>query len=248
MEYDFGLEGAVAVVTGGAMGIGLAIAHKLLDVGALVVACDVNRGALERALEALPGAEGHVTDVSTAEQVEELVDAVMSAHGRLDVVVNNAGIFPATPLAALTPEKFDHVVAVNLRGVYLMTRAASAVMRPGSTVIQVTSIDALHPSMVGLATYDATKHGVYGFSRNVALELAPRGIRVNMVAPGGVRTPGTGATDLPPDALAEFTKHIPMARWGEPEEIAEVVLFLASRMSSYMTGSQVVVDGGALLS
>lgn len=236
-------------ITGTSKGFGREWAEAALDRGDRVAATARDTTQIKdltaRYGEAVLPIELDVTDRTRA---FEAVRTAADHFGRLDVVVNNAGIFPATPLAALTPEKFDHVVAVNLRGVYLMTRAASAVMRPGSTVIQVTSIDALHPSMVGLATYDATKHGVYGFSRNVALELAPRGIRVNMVAPGGVRTPGTGATDLPPDALAEFTKHIPMARWGEPEEIAEVVLFLASRMSSYMTGSQVVVDGGALLS
>jgi len=119
-------------------------------------------------------------------------------------------------------------------------------------LLNVTSIDALHPSMLGLAAYDATKHGVWGFTKNVALELAPYGIQVNAVAPGGIITPGTQVStgaegDLDPAMMAAFLATLPMRRMGDPDEIGKVVLFLASDMASYMTGSQVVVDGGALL-
>jgi 2-deoxy-D-gluconate 3-dehydrogenase len=115
----------------------------------------------------------------------------------------------------------------------------------GGRIINVTSIDALHPSMVGLAAYDASKHGAWGFTKNAALELAPHGIRVNAIAPGGIKTPGVG--DVDEAKMAAFTQMIPMGRMGEADEIALAALFLASDMSSYMTGSQIVVDGGRLL-
>ena len=115
----------------------------------------------------------------------------------------------------------------------------------GGRIINITSIDALHPSMIGLAHYDASKHGAWGFTKNVALELARHGIWVNAIAPGGVKTPGVGNID--DDVMAGFERVIPMHRVGDPDEIGRVALFLASELSSYMTGTQVVVDGGRLL-
>lgn len=115
----------------------------------------------------------------------------------------------------------------------------------GGRIVNVTSIDALHPSMVGLSHYDASKHGAWGFTKNVALELAPHDIRVNAIAPGGIRTPGVGYVD--PETLKGFEAMVPMGRMGDPDEIGRVALFLASELSSYMTGAQVVVDGGRLL-
>ena len=117
----------------------------------------------------------------------------------------------------------------------------------GGRIMNVTSIDALHPSMVGLAPYDASKHGLWGFTKNVALELAPHGIAVNAVAPGGVDTPGAGTGDLDPGVREAFKRLIPMGRMGEPDDIARAVLFLASDLASYVTGAQLVVDGGRLL-
>jgi len=148
---------------------------------------------------------------------------------------------------------------VNLRGVFLVTKAVSTQMitqGQGGKIINITSIDALHPSMVGLAHYDASKHGLWGFTKNIAIELAEHKIWVNAIAPGGVATPGVAAqsenTGFDPEMLQKqteiFRAKIPMHRMGEPDDIGKVALFLASDMSSYMTGSQVVVDGGALLS
>ena len=157
-------------------------------------------------------------------------------------------------------EDFEKVLAVNLKGVFLCTKYVADQMIEqgnGGKIINVTSIDALHPSSVGLAHYDASKHGVWGFTKNVALELAPHKIWVNAIAPGGIATPGVAKMQqaMPvPDGvdmqkvMETFLQKIPMHRMGEPDDIGKVALFLASDMSSYMTGTQVVVDGGVLLS
>ena len=175
-------------------------------------------------------------------------------------MVNNAGIFPNKPIAEMDSAEFEKVMHINLRSVFLATKYGSEVMKKagrGGKIINITSIDALHPSMVGLAHYDASKHGMWGFTKNSALELAPHKIWVNAIAPGGITTPGVAQLQsqqkLPkgadPKTMVEaFLSKIPMGRMGEADEIGMVALFLASDMSSYMTGSQIVADGGALLS
>jgi 2-deoxy-D-gluconate 3-dehydrogenase len=258
------LSGQSAIVTGGAGGIGLGISRRLAEAGASVLIADIDGEGARLAAKELSGegyrAEGMAADVADEFDVCDVIDEAVHLLGGIDIMVNNAGIYPNVPLARLEPDSFDRVVAVNLRGVYLFTKFASELMKTqghGGRIINVTSIDALHPSMIGLAAYDATKHGVWGFTKNAAAELAPYGILVNAVAPGGVTTPGTqgmideeagepgedGAQAL----QAAFAAKIPMRRMGEPDEIGKVVLFLASDMASYMSGSQVVVDGGALL-
>lgn len=266
------LTGKTAVVTGGAMGIGRGIVERMAGGGANVVIADMDEGAANKTKQELgAGSTKIVTvkvDVSNEEDVNNMVKAAVSHFGGLDILVNNAGIYPQMPLAKMTKEDFDKVIAVNLRGVFLCTEAASKQMiaqgrggsprwRSGASgkIINITSIDALHPSMVGLAHYDASKHGVWGFTKNAALELSQHKIWVNAIAPGGISTPGVAKMSGPADpnvdmqkVLAIFMQKIPMHRFGEPDEIAKVALFLASDMSSYMTGSQIVVDGGVLLS
>jgi 2-deoxy-D-gluconate 3-dehydrogenase len=247
------LHGRTAIVTGGAMGIGRAIVARLHEAGANVVVADLDREAAKEVVTDLDGrrVDGAVAvpaDVGDPAGVERMVAAAVDAFGALDILVNNAGIYPARPLAELDLETFRHVLDVNLTGLYLCTKAGAARMieqGTGGRIVNVTSIDALHPSMVGLAHYDASKHGAWGFTKNVALELAPHGIWVNAIAPGGIRTPGTGGTDE--EALARFAEMIPMGRLGDPDEIGRAALFLASDLSSYMTGAQFVVDGGRLL-
>ncbi len=247
------LGGATAIVTGGAMGIGLGIARRLHEAGAAVVIADLDLVAASTAADALnaarPGSAAALqVDVSDEDSVEAMVDATAERFGALNVLVNNAGIFPMLPLAQLDLATFKHVIDVNLTGLYLCTKAAAARMiaqGKGGRIVNVTSIDALHPSMVGLAHYDASKHGAWGFTKNIALELAPHGIRVNAIAPGGIRTPGVGEMDQA--TLAGFEAMIPMGRMGEPDDIGRVAVFLASELSCYMTGAQVVVDGGRLL-
>jgi 2-deoxy-D-gluconate 3-dehydrogenase len=247
------LTGRVAVVTGGSMGIGLGIARRLHEAGAAVTVADL-RGdlAADVAQEldaARPGSALAVrADVADEDDVRRMVQETVTGLGRIDVLVNNAGIYPNRALADMDVGTFRRVLDVNLTGVFICTREVAAHMVArggGGRIVNVTSIDALHPSMVGLAHYDASKHGLWGFTKSTALELAPHGIAVNAVAPGAIRTPGTG--DVDPDALDAFAALIPMGRIGEPDDIGRAVLFLASDLASYVTGTQLVVDGGRLL-
>jgi 2-deoxy-D-gluconate 3-dehydrogenase len=247
------LIGCTAVVTGGAMGIGLGVAHRLHEAGANVLIADLDEAAAQSTaadlLAARPDSALAVhCDVSDEQSVQRMVKGAVECFGGVDVLVNNAGIYPMVALAEIDAVTFRRVLDVNLTGLFLCTKAVSAQMiaqGKEGRIVNVTSIDALHPSMVGLAHYDASKHGAWGFTKNVALELAPHGIRVNAVAPGGIKTPGIG--DMDPETMKAFEAMIPMGRMGDPDDIGRAVLFLASRLSSYMTGSQIVVDGGRLL-
>ncbi len=250
------LSEQTAIVTGGAMGIGLGIAERLHEAGANVVLADLDDAAAEQAAAALnerraDSALAQHTDVADAASVLGLVDATVDRFGGIDILVNNAGIFPFVPLAQMSEADFTKVIDVNLRGVFLCTKTVSERMVEqgrGGRIVNVTSIDAIHPSMVGLAHYDASKHGVWGFTKNVALELAPHGIHVNAIAPGGVLTPGVETAQAgSADAVDAATAAIPLGRLADPDEIGRVAVFLASGLASYMTGSQVVVDGGLLL-
>lgn len=261
------LSGKTAVVTGGAVGIGLGIVSRLAEAGASVVIADLSEEDGVRTVNDLSAKGFRIkfikTDVSSESSVKNLVEETIRKFGAIDILVNNAGIYPNIPVSKMTLEDFDKILAVNLKGVFLTTKYVSEKMiakgkglpagRQGGKIINITSIDALHPSMVGLAAYDASKHGLWGFTKNTALELAPHKIWVNAIAPGGISTPGVakaqqGAGKIDPKIIEAFMNKIPMHRMGEPDEIGKVALFLASEMSSYMTGSQIVVDGGALLS
>ncbi len=189
-----------------------------------------------------------------------MVEEAVKLYGKVNILVNNAGIYPSIPVSQMTLSDFEKVIAVNLEGVFLCTKYVSEQMIKqgnGGKIINITSIDALHPSSVGLAHYDASKHGVWGFTKNVALELAVHKIWVNAIAPGGILTPGVEALQktIPVKQEADMTAlmktflaKIPMQRLGDADEIGKVALFLASDMASYMTGTQIIVDGGVLLS
>lgn len=254
------LNGQAAIVTGGAKGIGYGIAYRLAEAGAKVLVADLDEETAGKTAEELSGkgwtAASIKVDVSSEEDVKRMIAACREKFGSINILVNNAGIYPPASVAQMTEAEFERVMHVNLRSVFLTTKYASEVMKGqgGGRIINITSIDALHPSMVGLAHYDASKHGVWGFTKNSALELAEHKIWVNAIAPGGIATPGVagmsqGASAEQMEAATKaFMAKIPMHRMGEPDEIGMAVLFLASDMSSYMTGSQIVVDGGALLS
>ncbi|MBU1000845.1 SDR family oxidoreductase [Patescibacteria group bacterium] len=250
------LSDKVAIVTGGAMGIGFGIAYRLAEAGARVVIADFKESESEKAVEDLAAkgwtAKTVKTDVSDEENVKKMVAETVSAFGKIDILVNNAGIYPRIPLSQMSLADFDKVLAVNLKGVFLCTKYVSKQMitqGEGGKIINITSIDAIRPSSVGLAHYDASKHGVWGFTKNIALELAPHKIWVNAIAPGAIETPGVvKGKPLAADVLEKFIAKIPMHRMGKPDEIGKVALFLASEASSYMTGAQIVVDGGVLLS
>jgi len=257
------LDGKAAIVTGGAKGIGLGIAYRLAEAGASVLIADIDGEAAAQAAADMPTSgtkSAHLkVDVADEANVVHMVDYCQHEFGSVDILVNNAGIYPPAPVAQMTEEQFERVMHVNLRSVFLATKYASEAMKKGGKggrIINITSIDAIHPSMIGLAHYDASKHGVWGFTQNVALELAEHNIWVNAVAPGGIATPGTQAMQTAsPQQDAEalgrqteaFLSKIPMRRMGEADEIGKVVLFLASDMASYMTGAHIVVDGGSLL-
>lgn len=253
------LKGKTAIVTGGAMGIGLGISNRLAEAGANVVIADLNDEAGTTAAKKLSDtgwtATFIKTDVADEQQVKDAADFARTTYGGIDILVNNAGIYPIIPVMQMVAADFEKILAVNLKSVFLFTKSVGEVMIQqgrGGKIINITSIDALHPSSVGLAVYDASKHGLWGFTKNTALELAPHNIQVNAIAPGGIATPGTGAgqpaTPAMEAILKKFLEKIPMKRMGEPDDIGKVALFLASDLSSYMTGSQIVVDGGVLLS
>lgn len=253
------LTGKSAIVTGGAKGIGQGIAYRLAEAGAAVLIADMDEETAQQVADDFTNkgwrAQSIQTDVSDEDAVKRMMDTCKEAFGSVDILVNNAGIYPPKPVAVMTEDEFERVVHVNLRSVFLTTKYAAAIMKQqdGGRIINITSIDALHPSMVGLAHYDASKHGVWGFTKNSALELADHKIWVNAIAPGGIATPGVaamsaGASAEQMAAASEaFKAKIPMHRMGEADEIGTVALFLASDMASYMTGTQIVVDGGALL-
>ena len=257
------LSGKSAIVTG-AVGIGYGIAYRLAEAGANVVVASINEQEVNDVVTKLTEkgwkAKGARVDVSAEEDVKRMVEETINDFGGVDILVNNAGIYPSIPVSQMTLEDFDKVLSVNLKGVFLCTKYVSEQMKKqgrGGKIINVTSIDALHPSSIGLAHYDASKHGVWGFTKNVALELAPHKIWVNAIAPGGIITPGVQklqkAMPTPEgvdmkNLMESFLAKIPMHRMGEPDDIGKVALFLASDMSSYMTGTQIVVDGGVLLS
>ena len=254
------LSSQTAIVTGGAMGIGLGIVIRLAQAGANVVIADFNADVGAKTSADLNAQGYHTTffktDVSSEANVAAVIDFAQKTYGQINILVNNAGIYPTVPVMQMPLADFEKVLAVNLKSVFMFIKAVSAVMIAqghGGKIINISSIDSLHPSSVGLAAYDASKHGVWGFTKNVALELAPHGISVNNVAPGGIATPGTGmdtGTMSPQmkEITDKFVAKIPMHKFGIADDIGKVVLFLASDMASYMTGTQVVVDGGVLLS
>ncbi len=257
------LHGKTALVTGAAMGIGKGIALRLHEAGANIILFDLHHDELHAAAHQLHERRTNSSyavhgNVAKKADVERAVNEGVKHFGGIDILVNNAGIFPMQPLAEMEEEDFKRVIDINLKGVFLTTKTVSEHMKQrgsGGRIINITSIDALHPSMAGLAHYDASKHGVWGFTKNTAIELAEHGIWVNAVAPGGVATPGVAAMQGPSandpevmkQAQAAFLSRIPMHRMGEPDDIARAVLFLASDLASYSVGSQIVVDGGALL-
>lgn len=256
------LTGRTAIVTGGAMGIGRAIVDRLAEAGAAVMIADADLQAAEAAADELSDRGRRVlatyADVGDPEDVHQLVADTIGWTGQVDILVNDAGIFPSVPVLDMDPEDFDRVVRTNLRGVFLCCREVALRMRArgqGGRIINITSVDALHPSSIGLAHYDASKHGEWGFTKNLALELAPYGIAVNAIAPGAIATPGVAHTQETAPAgvdmqqvLEAFVAKIPMRRIGDPDDIARAALFLASGLASYVTGAQLVVDGGVLLS
>lgn len=240
------LAGRTAIITGGAQGLGYAIARVFVDEGARVVIGDLDLDVTRAAAEELGGDEvalAAACDVTAAAQVQSLIDAAVARFGRLDVMVNNAGITRDATLRRMTEDQFDEVIAVHLKGTWNGTRAAAAVMREqdGGAIINMSSISG-KVGLVGQTNYSAAKAGIVGLTKAAAKELAHVGVRVNAIAPGLIRSAMTEA--MPQRIWDAKLAEVPMGRAGEPEEVAKVALFLASDLSSYMTGTVLEVTGG----
>jgi 3-oxoacyl-[acyl-carrier protein] reductase len=234
-----------AIVTGAAKGIGKGIATALAKDGFNIVVADMNKGECDAAakeLQALGVASvGIVCDVSSAAAVEALFKQTVAKFGKLDALVNNAGIYPFVPFDKMTEADWDKVMAVNLKSVFLCSHEAAKVLPPGGRIVSVSSVASM-VGFEGLAHYCASKGAINGFTRALALELAPRKITVNAVAPGAINTPGaSGGGD---EQTKQTVALIPLARMGEPADIANAVAFLVSDKSDYITGQVIVVDGG----
>ncbi|GAA3949573.1 3-oxoacyl-ACP reductase FabG [Gordonia caeni] len=240
------LHGRVAVITGGAQGIGLAIAERFVAEGARVVLGDLNADQLGAAVTALGGDEvalGVGCDVTSIDAVQRLVDAAVDRFGSLDVMVNNAGITRDATMRKMTEEDFDQVIAVHLKGAWNGTRAAAAIMREQGrgAIVNMSSISG-KVGMLGQTNYSAAKAGIVGLTKAASKEVAHLGVRINAIQPGLIRTAMTEA--MPERIWESKMAEIPMGRAGEPDEIAGVALFLASDLSSYMTGTVLEVTGG----
>jgi 2-deoxy-D-gluconate 3-dehydrogenase len=248
----FDLTGKVAIVTGGALGIGQGIAFRLAEAGASVMITDVNIEAARATVKQIHTAEGKAeavkADAASVADVKRAVEEAVRTFGRLDILVNNAGIYPFASALEVTESLWDRVLDINLKGLFFTAQASAQEMLReghGGKIVNIASIDALHPTGT-LAPYDASKGGVVMATKALALELGPRHILVNAVAPGAIQTPGANSAAMSEEMLQAFTARIPLRRMGVPDDIASVVLFLASDASNYMTGSVVVVDGGFL--
>ena len=241
-------EGRVAVVTGGGRGIGRAVALRLANEGASVaISYRSNDEAAENAAEEVRAAgvrcEIFKGDVASPDDVRALFEGVSDAFGRIDILVNNAGLTRDNLMMRMKEHEFDDVIATNLKGTYLCTRAA---LRPmvrarWGRIVNVSSVVGLVGN-AGQANYAASKAGIIGFTKSVAREVAQRGITANVVAPGYVETELTGS--LPEQVKDRIREQVPAGRFGEAEEVAEVVAFLAGEGAGYVTGQTVAVDGG----
>ncbi|GAA4430093.1 3-oxoacyl-[acyl-carrier-protein] reductase [Pontibacter saemangeumensis] len=244
------LEGKVALVTGASKGIGRAIAQKFVEAGAQVAftyLSSVEKGQqLEQELSAGGGrAKGYRSDAANTAQAEQLVEDVVKEFGKLDIVVNNAGITRDGLLMRMNEEQWDAVINTNLKSVFNVTKAATKHMmraKQGS-LINITSVVGIKGN-AGQANYAASKAGIIGFTKSVALELGSRNIRCNAIAPGFIETEMTAELDQ--KVVDEWRKAIPLKRGGSPEDVANAAVFLASDQSSYISGQVLQVDGGML--
>jgi NAD(P)-dependent dehydrogenase (short-subunit alcohol dehydrogenase family) len=244
-----GLEGRGALVTGGTSGIGLATAQRLLREGARVFVCGADEAELKEALaslRALGSVDGSVTDVSEEEQVARLILAASEFLGRIDVLINNAGIASKVRFLDLDPSEWDRTIAVNLRGMFLVAQAVAREMvddQGGGAIVNMASTNALGGEEQ-LAHYNASKGGVLQLTRTMAVELGDARVRVNCLCPGFIDTPLNRALADENDFRAYEREKVPLGRRGNAEEVAAAFAFLASDESSYVHGAALVVDGG----
>ncbi len=242
------LEGKVAVVTGGNSGIGLATAKRLQDEGARVAISGRNQQTLDEAVNTIGnGVLAVQADVSKLTDVDKLYAQVSKKLGKIDVLFVNAGVAKFAPFAETSESTYDEQFDINIKGAYFTIQKALPFLNDGASIILNTSVVS-SKGTAGASAYSATKAALRSLARTAAAELVGRGIRVNAVAPGPIVTPIFGKTGLPKEAIEEFAKEtiskIPMKRFGQPEEVAGTVAFLASQDASYITGVEINVDGG----
>jgi len=264
IQQLFDLSGKTVILTGGAMGIGKGIALRLAEAGANVMIVDIAPSQeAEPTLNEIKTKGGKAaylqTDLSDTKNLDAIITTTLQCFGDIDILVNNAGIFNYMPVTHLTEELWDKTINLNLKSVAFLSKLVVNTMiekKHGGKIINISSIDSLKPSG-NLSHYDSSKGGVRMLTRAFAKEVGKHGINVNDIAPGGVNTPGVakmaGATmtkeqqEAMKAQMAQFIQMLPLQRMGEPEEIGNAALFLASDASNYMTGSTIVVDGGLLI-
>lgn len=243
------LSGKTAVITGGNSGIGYATAERLKADGATVIITGRNEGRVREAADTL-GVTGLVADVSSLGAIQSLVDSVRDQVGTIDILFINAGVFFGAPVGQLDEATFDKIMNINFKGAVFTLEKFVPLLNDGASVINLSSINS-YMGMTGTSIYGASKAALDAYSRVAAKELAGRGIRVNTVAPGPVNTPIFGKTGMPEEAVNGLAQaihsNIPLGRFGEAKEIANLVAFLASDEATWITGSEYVIDGGAVI-
>jgi len=257
------LAGKSAIVTGGAAGLGFAITARLAEAGAAVLIADSDIARARLVAEELKTHNFTVSafkcDVSREDDVRSLAEKAATELESIDILVNNAGIYPRKALSEMTAPDFEHVIAVNLTGTFLCSRFIAEKMiaqKREGCIINIASVEALHPGAGGMTAYDASKGGVLSLTKSLAKELGSHGIRVNAILPGAILTDAVRAHFSSEDKasanaqfkeLKAFMRRMVLGRLGDPDDIARVALFLASELSSYITGTMIVVDGGYLI-
>lgn len=250
----FQLHDKIALITGAAQGMGRAHAIALASQGAKVVLTDRKADLCKKVVEEILSKGGEAAcfamDVSKKAEVEKVFNNVIKQHGKIDILVNNAGIFKGKPALELTEEEWDETININLKGQFLCAQQAAKDMmkRTWGRIINISSVASggAGVGFAGAAHYTASKGGIIGMTETLAIEWAPYGITVNVIAPGAIDTPMVDAAKMTKEAKEGLFAHIPLHRMGKPEEIAAAAVFFASEEASYVTGATLYVDGGWL--
>ncbi|MEX0690097.1 MAG: SDR family NAD(P)-dependent oxidoreductase [Candidatus Paceibacterota bacterium] len=250
------LKNKVALVTGSMRGMGKADSIALAKQGAKVVVTDIDKDKCEEVVAEITSNGGEAVafkmDVSNREEIEEVFDKVIEQFGRLDILVNNAGIFTPKPALEITEEEWDRLIDINLKGQFFCAQRAAKEMAKNNwgRIINISSVASgqVGVGVMGGSHYTASKGGVIGMTETLAIEWAPMGINVNVIAPGAIDTPMIKDAQIPEEGMKAMLEGVPLKRMGTPEEIAYSVAFLASEEASYITGATLYVDGGWLAS
>jgi len=250
----FELNGKVALLTGARRGMGAANARALAIQGAKVVVTDIDEGECQPVVQEITDAGGEAAcfkmDVSNASEVNDVIDAIIEKYGRLDILINNAGIYEPKPFLEMTEEEWDRTIDINLKGQFLCAQRAAKEMAKNNWG-RIVNIASIASGQVGVgvaasAHYTASKGGITGMTETLAIELAPLNINVNAIGPGVIDTPMVSASQIPKEQMDAMLSQLPIKRMGTPEEVAAMVVFLSSEEASYVTGATFFVDGGWL--